>query len=179
MICVSPAAHTTFCCFKLFTSYILNACKQRREELVAFYVAAESAGASRLLLLKRRKKNFPSVFCLPLYCSKTSPSRPVTPPHPSSPLLLPILCFYPLWSSHLTALRFLQSSCREAQDLKLSSVRATAGCWLPSSPLLSLLIDSPAFAICSLSLPLSLPLSPPASNSQSSAISVCMYRGKK
>lgn len=24
------------------------------------------------------------MVCLPLYCSKTSPSRPVTPPHPSS-----------------------------------------------------------------------------------------------
>lgn len=96
MICVSPAAHPTFCSFKLFTSYMLDACKQEREELVSFLMPLLLS----LLELrinccwekknekKKRKNNFPSVFCLPLYCSKTSPSRPVTPPHPSSPALL-------------------------------------------------------------------------------------------
>ncbi len=36
VICVTPAAHPTFCSFKLFTSYMLDACKQEREELVSF-----------------------------------------------------------------------------------------------------------------------------------------------
>lgn len=65
---------------------------------VAAAAAAEPAGASHQLTAARKKEekkkqrknnNFPSVVCLPLYCSKTSPSRPVTPPHPSSSPPLP------------------------------------------------------------------------------------------
>lgn len=132
--------------------------KQGREELVAFfYVAAESAaGASHQLLLvkkKREKKkknnNFPSVFCLPLYCSKISPSRPVTPPHPSSPVPPPssssLLLSSLVLTPHCTQVpaEFLQQE--GTGPKKPSSVRATADCWLASSPLRSPLIDSSCF----------------------------------
>lgn len=107
---------------------------------------------------KRKENNFPSVFCLPLYCSKTSPNRPVAPPHPSPPLLLPpFLSFFLLLSTGLhTSLH--SGSCRvpAAQDLKKIKLRESH-CRtprLPSSHLLSPLIDYPfAFALPSLSFP--------------------------
>lgn len=67
---------------------MLDACKQEREELVAFFMLLSLLELYINCCWKKKKKNFPSVFCLPLYCSKTSPSRPVTPRHQSPPLLI-------------------------------------------------------------------------------------------
>ncbi|KAI9548956.1 hypothetical protein NQZ68_003490 [Dissostichus eleginoides] len=56
----------------------MDACKQGREELVAFFMLLSllELYSNCCWREKYRKNNFPSVVCLPLYCSKTSPSRP-------------------------------------------------------------------------------------------------------
>lgn len=100
--------------------------------------------------------------------------------HPLSPFHLLPLFLYPL-CSHLTALRSPYSSCsREVQHLKSSSVlRGTADCWFPRSPSLFITHRSPCFYTPSRSsLCPPLPGFPPASNSQSSAVPVCLYWGK-
>lgn len=180
MICVTPAAHPTFCSFELFTSYMSDACKQGWEELVAFLCCCcwlcWSCTSSAARRRKKKEKQQLPICVLP--ASILQQNQPKQTGNTPSPIHPPPLSFYPLWSSHLTALRFLQSFCsRETQDLKSGSVRATADCRLPSSPPLSPLIDSPVLALPP--SPRSLPLFPPASNSQSSALPVCLYSGKK
>ncbi len=104
-----------------------------------------------------KKNNFPSVFCLPLHCSKTSPSRPVTPPHPSSPALLPTLLLSSLvLTPHCTQVpaEFLQqgdtgpkiklceSHCRLLVTILTSPFTTThrSPCFRSSLPLLTLFL---------------------------------------
>ena len=107
-----------------------------------------------LLLLEKRADNFPSASCLLLYCSKTSPSRPVTTllsspllssPLLSSPLLsssspllsspLPLLLSPLVLTPHCTQVPAADERHRDLKSKK--SVRAAAACLLPSVPLSS------------------------------------------
>ena len=148
--------------------------------------AAEPAGASHQLTAARKKekkeKEKQQLPICGLPASLLQQNQPEQTGNSPSPILLPP-SFYPLWSSHLTALRFLQSSCsREGTGpkKKKSSYLSiylwgweplqTAGYHLHLSshhPSIPLLLHSPPS-------PRSLPPFPPASNSQSSALPLCL-----
>lgn len=129
---------------------------------------------------RKKTTNFPSVFCLSLYCSKNSPS------HSPSPTLSLLFTSSP-FSSILSAHTSLHSGPHTVPAAGRYNTLNRALFWealqtagFHVHPLFSSLIDPPCFYTPSRSsLCPPLPGFPPASNSQSSAVPVCLYWGKK
>lgn len=105
--------------------------------------AAEPAGASHQLTAARKKekkeKEKQQLPICGLPASLLQQNQPEQTGNSPSPILLPP-SFYPLWSSHLTALRFLQSSCsregtgpkkKKNQAIYLSIYEGESHCRLP------------------------------------------------